>query len=289
MKKMMTIFACMAVAVTVWLGSPVGASAGETLRCASTTSTQNSGLFEYLLPLFEKESGITVQVIAVGTGAALELGKRGDVDLVFVHAKKLELEMLAAGWFIERQDVMYNDFILVGPTADPAAAGKAKGANGALGAIGKSGRPFVSRGDDSGTHKKELALWQQNGSVPDPATEKWYLAVGQGMAKTIRIAGEKQGYTLTDRGTWLAMQDQAQLGLAVVFEGDPVLFNQYGVMAVNPAKHPQVKIAAVRQFIAWLTGKSGQAAINNFKDQQGHALFIANAVAPGKGQPVAAR
>lgn len=280
MKRTMPIMALAAVAVALWLGTPTGAAAGEKIRCASTTSTQNSGLFEYLLPLFEKESGISVQVIAVGTGAALELGKRGDVDVVLVHAKKLELEMLEAGWFIDRQDVMYNDFVLVGPTADPAAVRKAKGADAALAAIRKAGQPFVSRGDDSGTHKKELTLWQQSGSVPDPATEKWYLAVGQGMAKTIRIAGEKQGYTLTDRGTWLAMQDQAQLGLAVVFEGDPVLFNQYGVMAVNPARHPHVKSPAVNRFIAWLTGKSGQAAISGFKDQQGNALFIANAARP---------
>lgn len=280
MKRTMTIVALALLAVSGWLGGPMGAIAGETIRCASTTSTQNSGLFEYLLPLFEKESGIAVQVIAVGTGAALELGKRGDVDVAFVHAKKLELEMVEAGWFIDRQDVMYNDFILVGPATDPAAVRKAKGANAALAAIGKAGQPFISRGDDSGTHKKELALWQQSGGVPDPATEKWYLAVGQGMAKTIRIAGEKQGYTLTDRGTWLAMQDQAQLGLAVVFEGDPALFNQYGVMAVNPARHPQVKSKAVNRFIAWLTGKSGQAAISGFKDQQGNALFIANAARP---------
>lgn len=280
MKRMMPIVALAVLAVALWLSGPTGAAAGETIRCASTTSTHNSGLFEYLLPLFEKESGIAVQVIAVGTGAALELGKRGDVDVVLVHAKKLELEMVEAGWFIDRQDVMYNDFILVGPTADPAAVRKAKGANAALAAIGKAGQPFISRGDDSGTHKKELALWQGSGSVPDPATEKWYLAVGQGMAKTIRIAGEKQGYTLTDRGTWLAMQDQAQLGLAVVFEGDLALFNQYGVMAVNPARHPHVKSAAGNRFIAWLTGKNGQAAINGFKDQQGHALFIANAARP---------
>lgn len=280
MKRTMTIVALAVLAVALWLGGPTGATAGETIRCASTTSTQNSGLFEYLLPLFKKESGIAVQVIAVGTGAALELGKRGDVDVAFVHAKKLELEMVEAGWFIDRQDVMYNDFILVGPAADPAAVRRGKDAGAALAAIRKSGQPFVSRGDDSGTHKKELALWQQSGSVPAPATEHWYLTVGQGMAKTIRIAGEKQGYTLTDRGTWLAMQDQAQLGLAVVFEGDPALFNQYGVMAVNSARHPHVKSTAVKQFIAWLTGKSGQAAINGFKNQQGHALFIANAARP---------
>lgn len=280
MKRTMPIVALAVLAVAVWLGTPTGATAGETIRCASTTSTQNSGLFEYLLPLFKKESGISVQVIAVGTGAALELGKRGDVDVVLVHARKLEVQMVEAGWFIDRQDVMYNDFVLVGPATDPAAVRRGKDAGAALRAIGKAGQPFVSRGDDSGTHKKELALWQLSGGVPDPATEQWYLTVGQGMAKTIRIAGEKQGYTLTDRGTWLAMQDRAQLGLAVVFEGDPTLFNQYGVMAVNPARHPQVKSTAGKQFIAWLTGKSGQAAINGFKDQRGHALFIANAARP---------
>lgn len=253
-----------------------GTAAAETrIKCASTTSTQNSGLFDYLLPLFEKKTGIKVDVVAVGTGAAIEIGKRGDADVVLVHAKNQELQAVEEGFFVNRHDVMYNDFVIIGPPDDPA---KIKGLKSALEAFEKiagSNAPFVSRGDKSGTHTKELAIWKQAGI--DPKGQKWYMEVGQGMEKTQRIANEKRAYTLTDRGTWLATKDKDKLEMAVVLEGDPVLFNQYGVMAVNPAKHQNVKQKEAMVFINWLTSPEGQAAIGDYKDEHGNKLFVPNA------------
>ena len=253
----------------------VNTSHAAVLRCASTTSTQNSGLFEYLLPLFKKDTSIEVQVIAVGTGAALRLGKKGDVDVVLVHAKDLELQMAAEGWFIGRHDVMYNDFVVLGPQNDPANINKAASATDAFQRIKAAQAPFVSRGDDSGTHKKELKIWGP--TQPDPKKDTWYLAVGQGMGKTLRIAAEKQAYVLTDRGTWLALQDQDKLDLKILYEGDPALFNQYGVMAVNPKKHPGVKIKEAKIFINWLISENGQQAIGAYRDALGNKLFKPNA------------
>ncbi|MEW6417601.1 MAG: substrate-binding domain-containing protein [Nitrospirota bacterium] len=245
------------------------------IRCASTTSTQNSGLFDYILPIFEKKTGIKVDVVAVGTGAALEIGKRGDADFVFVHAKELELKAVEEGYFVNRHDVMYNDFVIIGPDNDPA---KIKGIKSTLEAfrkIAESGHPFVSRGDKSGTHTKELVIWTKAGI--DPKGKTWYLEVGQGMEKTQRIANEKRAYTLTDRGTWLATKDKDKLEMMIVLEGDPILFNQYGVMAVNPAKHEHVKYKESMEFINWLISKEGQQAIASFKDKLGNQLFIPNA------------
>lgn len=252
-----------------------GISSAETrLRMASTTSTQNSGLFDYLLPLFEKKAGIKVDVIAVGTGASIEIGKRGDADVVFVHAKEQELKAVEEGFFVNRHDVMYNDFVIIGPTADPAKAKGLRSAAGALKAIAASGSSFISRGDKSGTHTKELSLWKKAGI--EPAGQKWYLEVGQGMEKTQRVADEKRAYTLTDRGTWFATKDRDKLDLAVVFEENPVLFNQYGVMAVNPEKHSHVKFKEAMAFVNWIISKEGQAAVAAFKDKNGNALFIPN-------------
>jgi tungstate transport system substrate-binding protein len=253
-----------------------GSAAAETrIRCASTTSTQNSGLFDYLLPKFEKKSGIKVDVVAVGTGAAIEIGKRGDADVVLVHAKNQELKAVAEGFFVNRHDVMYNDFVIIGPPDDPANIKGLKSATEAFKKIAASQTPFVSRGDKSGTHTKELAIWKQAGI--DPKGQKWYMEVGQGMEKTQRVANEKRAYTLTDRGTWLATKDKDKLEMAVVLEGDPVLFNQYGVMAVNPAKHPNLKNQEAMVFINWLISPEGQAAIGDYKDQHGNKLFIPNA------------
>ncbi|RJR47899.1 MAG: extracellular solute-binding protein [Deltaproteobacteria bacterium] len=245
------------------------------IKCASTTSTQNSGMFDYLLPIFEKKTGIKVDVVAVGTGAAIEIGKRGDADVVMVHAKEQELKAVKEGAFVNRHDLMYNDFVIIGPTNDPLKIKGMKSAAEALKKIAAQGSPFVSRGDKSGTHSKELALWKAAGV--DPKGQKWYLEVGQGMEKTQRIANEKKGYTLTDRGTWLATKDKDRLEMVVVLEGDPVLFNQYGVMAVNPEKHKQAKNKEAMIFINWLVSPEGQQAIGAFKDKHGNQLFIPNA------------
>jgi tungstate transport system substrate-binding protein len=245
------------------------------IRCASTTSTQNSGLFDYILPIFAQKTGIKVDVVAVGTGAAIEIGKRGDCDVVFVHAKELELKAVAEGFFVDRHDVMYNDFVIIGPANDPL---KIKGTKSALEAfrkIAEGASPFVSRGDKSGTHTKELSIWAK--ANLDPKGKPWYLEVGQGMEKTQRIANEKRAYTLTDRGTWLATKDKDKLDMVIVLEGDPVLFNQYGVMAVNPKKFSHAKYQEAMTFINWLISKEGQQTIGAFKDKNGNPLFIPNA------------
>jgi len=250
-------------------------SAETRIRCASTTSTQNSGLFDFLLPIFEKKTGIKVDVVAVGTGAAIEVGKRGDADVVMVHAKEEELKAVDEGVFVNRHDLMYNDFVLIGPANDPL---KIKGMTSAAEAfknIAAQEVAFVSRGDKSGTYIKELAIWKASGL--DPKGQKWYLEVGQGMEKTQRIANEKRAYTLTDRGTWLATKDKDKLEMIVVLEGDPVLFNQYGVMAVNRGKHKQTKYKEAMVFIDWLISPEGQQAIGAFKDKHGNQLFIPNA------------
>jgi tungstate transport system substrate-binding protein len=270
MLKGLCILAVFAVALAA------GSAAAQTrIKCASTTSTQNSGLFDYLLPIFEKKTGIKVDVVAVGTGAAIEIGKRGDADVVLVHAKDQELKAVEEGFFVNRHDVMYNDFVIIGPPDDPAKIKDLKSATGAFKKIAATGSPFVSRGDKSGTHTKELAIWKQAGV--DPKGQKWYMEVGQGMEKTQRVAHEKRAYTLTDRGTWLATKDKDKLEMVVVLEGDPVLFNQYGVMAVNPEKHKDVKHKEAMTFVNWLISPEGQEAIKSFKDKHGNALFIPNA------------
>lgn len=269
MKKLcffLTVFSVLITAITTHAGI---------LRCASTTSTQNSGLFEYILPIFEKDASIEVQVIAVGTGAALKIGKKGDVDVVLVHARKLELQMVSEGWFVGRHDVMYNDFVILGPPHDPATVTKAVSAANAFQRIMASKSTFVSRGDNSGTYKKELDIWAD--FCPDPKEDDWYLSVGQGMGKTLRIAAEKQAYVLTDRGTWLALKDKDRLNLKILHQGDPALFNQYGVMAVNPEKYPGVKIKEAKTFINWLVSEKGQQAIGSYRDPRGNKLFNPNA------------
>jgi len=253
--------------------SPVVAA--ERIRCASTTSTLNSGLFDYLLPIFEKETGIKVDVVAVGTGAALEIGKRGDADVVFVHAKEDELRLVKEGYFVNRYDVMYNDFVIVGPPDDPAGIKGLRSATQAFRKISTAKTPFVSRGDNSGTHKKEIKIWQSIGF--NPKGKKWYLEVGQGMAKALRIANEKGAYTLTDRGTWLALKERERFDMEITVEGDRILFNQYGVMAVNPERHPHVKYNEAMKFINFLVSEKGQRAIAGFRDSRGNQLFHPNA------------
>jgi tungstate transport system substrate-binding protein len=263
------------LAVFVLIVTGGNAAAATRIKCASTTSTQNSGLFDYILPIFAKKTGIQVDVVAVGTGAAIEIGKRGDADVVFVHAKPLELKAVQDGYFINRHDVMYNDFVIIGPPNDPAKIKALKSATEAFKKIAESKSPFVSRGDKSGTNIKELAIWKQAGI--DPKGQKWYMEVGQGMEKTQRVANEKRAYTLTDRGTWLATKDKDKLEMAVVLEGDPILFNQYGVMAVNPEKHKNAKYKEAMVFVNWLISPEGQVTIKSFKDKHGNALFVPNA------------
>ncbi|MDP2158597.1 MAG: extracellular solute-binding protein [Nitrospirota bacterium] len=248
------------------------AVAASEIICASTTSTENSGLFSYILPTFEKKTGIKVKVVARGTGAALEMGKRGDADVAFVHAKEQELKAVEEGYFVNRVDVMYNDFVIIGPDDDPA---KVKGTKSTVEAFKKisAASLFVSRGDNSGTNTKELSIWKKAGI--EPKGQKWYLDVGQGMEKTQRIANEKRAYTLTDRGTYLATKDK--LEMVIVHEGDPTLFNQYGVMAVNPEKQKHVKYREALEFVNWLISKEGQQAIATFKDNHGNQLFYPNA------------
>jgi tungstate transport system substrate-binding protein len=240
----------------------------------STTSTQNSGLFEHILPMFTEKTGIDVRVVAVGTGQALKNAENGDGDVVLVHSKPDEEKFVAEGWGVKRQDVMYNDFVIVGPAADPAGIAGLKDAAEAFKKIAAAEAPFASRGDDSGTNKAELKLWQDAGVDPEPASGTWYLATGSGMGATLNTAVGKQAYALTDRGTWLSFANKGDF--KVLVEGDPKLFNQYGVILVNPAKHANVKAKEGQAFIDWLTGSAGQAAIASYKigDEQ---LFFPNA------------
>lgn len=275
MRSSKRLVAILMVCLNLFVMVTTYAAAETRIRCASTTSTQNSGLFDYILPIFEKKTGLKVDVVAVGTGAAIEIGKRGDADFVFVHAKEQELKAVEEGFFVNRHDVMYNDFVILGPTSDPAKIKGVKLATDAFKKIGESGMLFVSRGDKSGTHTKELSIWKKTGI--EPTGQKWYLEVGQGMEKTQRIADEKRAYTLTDRGTWLATRDKDKLDMMIVLEGDSTLFNQYGVMAVNPEKLKTVKYKEAMEFVNWIISKEGQDTIASFRDKNGNQLFTPNA------------
>jgi tungstate transport system substrate-binding protein len=238
---------------------------------SSTTSTENSGLFRHLLPLFRNKTGIEVRVVAQGTGQALDTGKRGDCDVVFVHNRDAELKLVQDGWFVNRHDVMYNDFVIVGPKADPAGVKGMKDVVAALKAISTAQALLVSRGDKSGTHAAELRLWQAGGIDPKGT---WYRETGSGMGPTLNVASGMNAYVLADRGTWLAFKNRGEL--IVVVERDARLFNQYGIMLVNPARHPHVKQAAGRAFIDWMVSPEGQAAIADYKIG-GEQLFFPNA------------
>lgn len=240
----------------------------------STTSTQNSGLFEHILPSFTKKTGIDVRVVAVGTGQALKNAENGDGDVVLVHSKPDEEKFVADGWGVKRHDVMYNDYVIVGPAEDTAKIAGLKDAAEGLKRIAEEQAPFASRADESGTHKAELNLWRDAGVDPKPASGKWYLETGSGMGATLNTAVGKQAYALTDRGTWLAFANKSDF--KVLVEGDPKLFNHYGVMLVNPAKHSKVKAKGGQAFIDWLTSSEGQAAIASFKIG-GEQLFFPNA------------
>jgi len=244
------------------------------ITVASTTSTEQSGLFKHLLPIFEQKTGIQVRVVALGTGQSLDMGKRGDADVVFVHAKPLEEKFVAEGYGVKRFEVMYNDFVLVGPKSDPAKVGGTRDIVAALQKIKAAQAPFTSRGDKSGTHFAELELWKLAGV--DIAKDKgpWYRDTGSGMGPTLNTAAGMNAYALTDRGTWLSFKNRGELVISV--EGDQRLFNQYGVMLVNPAKHPHVKKEMGQAFIDWVISPEGQKAIAEYKIG-GEQLFFSNA------------
>jgi len=251
-----------------------GASAQERfITVASTTSTEQSGLFGHLLPAFEKASGIKVRVVALGTGQALDLARRGDADVVFVHDKVAEEKFVAEGYGVKRQEVMYNDFILVGPKADPAKAAGKDILEG-LRRVEATKSPFVSRGDKSGTHAAELRYWKLAGIDLDAKKGPWYRDTGSGMGPALNTASSMSAYILADRGTWLNFKNRGELGIVV--EGDTRLFNQYGVILVNPAKHPHVKQAEGQKFIDWVVSAEGQKAIADYKIG-GEQLFFPNA------------
>ena len=243
------------------------------ITVASTTSTEQSGLFKHLLPAFEKKTGIQVRVVALGTGQAIDLGKRGDADVAFVHDQEAEEKAVAEGSFVDRREVMYNDFVVVGPKSDPA---KAKGRDVVAGLkkIAQAKAPFASRGDKSGTHSAELRLWKEAGIDPQQGKGSWYRETGSGMGPTLNTASGMNAYALADRGTWLSFKNRGDL--AILVEGDKRLFNQYGVMLVNPQKHPNVKKAEGMAFINWVTSPEGQKTIADYKIG-GEQLFFPNA------------
>jgi tungstate transport system substrate-binding protein len=257
----------------------LGASAraqDKSIVVASTTSTQDSGLFGHILPLFQAKTGITVKVVAVGTGQALDIGRRCDADAVFVHAKPEEEKFVAEGYGVKRLQVMYNDFVLLGPKSDPARVRGGKDIVEAFRAIDRAGAPFLSRGDDSGTNAAELAIWKTTGLDPAHSKPSWYRAIGQGMGATLNMASSAEAYTLSDRGTWISFRNKGDL--EIIVEGDNRLSNQYGVILVNPQKCPAAKKEWAQVFIGWLVSPEGQNALASYRIA-GHQLFFPNASA----------
>ncbi len=253
--------------------TPIAVAQDKSIVVSSTTSTEQSGLFSYLLPAFEKKTGIQVKVVAVGTGQALDIGRRGDADVVFVHDKPAEEKFVDEGFSTKRNEVMYNDFVLIGPKSDPAKIDGGKDIQAALLKIASAQVPFISRGDKSGTHAAELRYWKSTGVEVSP-TANWYKETGSGMGPALNTASAMNGYILSDRATWLTFKNRGDL--VILVQGDPKLFNQYGVMLVNPAKYPQVKKAEGQAFIDWLISKDGQDTIASYK-VGGEQLFFPNA------------
>ena len=272
---MRSLFPGLAAALAAVLICCGAAAADEKfITVASTTSTEQSGLFGYLLPRFTEVTHIAIKVVAVGTGRALDIGRRGDADVVFVHDRPAEEKFLAEGFSTKRYDVMYNDFVIVGPKADPAHIAGNKDVTDALRKIAAAKAPFISRGDHSGTHEAELRLWKEAGVDLGAARGAWYREIGQGMGPALNMASGSNAYLLSDRGTWLSFKNRGDL--AILTEGDKRLFNQYGVMLVNPAKHPGVKAADGQAFIDWLISPAGQNTIAGYK-VGGEQLFFPNA------------
>jgi tungstate transport system substrate-binding protein len=266
------------LAVGIALVSAPALAQDKSIVVASTTSTQDSGLFAHILPKFKAKTGIDVKVVAQGTGQALDTGKRGDADVVLVHAKAQEDKFVAEGFGVKRFDVMYNDFVVIGPKADPAKIKGGKDVLAAFKAINDKASPFVSRGDKSGTHAAELALWKAGNLDPAAAKPAWYREIGQGMGAALNTASAMGAYVLSDRGTWLSFKNRGDL--EIVVEGDKRLFNQYGIMLVNPAKHAHVKKDLGQQFIDWIVSKEGQDAIRSYTIN-GQQLFFPNAAPTG--------
>ncbi|MDA9432346.1 extracellular solute-binding protein [Bradyrhizobium sp. CCBAU 51627] len=264
----------LAAIATLLFWSTCAYAQDRTITVASTTSTEQSGLFGYLLPLFTKEKGIAVKVVAVGTGQALDIGRRGDADVVFVHDRVAEDKFMTEGQGVKRYDVMYNDFVIVGPKSDPAHIAGDKDVADALRKIAAAKAPFISRGDKSGTHAAELRLWKEAGVDIATAKGSWYREIGQGMGPALNMASSSNAYLLSDRGTWLSFKNRGEL--AILTQGDKRLFNQYGVMLVNPDKHPDVKAKDGQAFIDWLISPKGQDAIAGYK-VGGEQLFFPNA------------
>jgi tungstate transport system substrate-binding protein len=274
-KKVMVVKVCLVLALTLVLAFPVMA-AGKVLMMATTTSTDNTGLLDYLAPHFTKSTGIDLKWTSVGTGKALKMGENCDVDVLLVHAPPAEKAYVEKGFGVNRREIMYNDFVIIGPDTDPAGI-KGKKVVDALGAIRAKGAVFASRGDNSGTNKKEMSLWKSTGAaVPDK--ESWYVQTGQGMLATINIAAERNGYTMTDRGTYIKYADtmKGNPPLKVLVEQDKILLNQYSVLAINPQRCPKAKIDLATAFSDWLAGAEAQGLIRDFK-LLGKALFVPNA------------
>jgi len=261
--------------LVAWPGAPSGAAEPErSIVVASTTSTEQSGLFGFLLPKFTARTGIEVKVVAVGTGQALDIGRRGDADVVFVHDRPAEDKFMAEGQGVRRFDVMYNDFVVIGPKADPAHIGGGRDVVEAFRKIAVARQPFVSRGDRSGTNEAELRIWRETGVTPDPAKDNWYRSIGQGMGPALNMASASEGYLLSDRGTWLSFKNRGSLTILV--QGDRRLLNQYGIMLVNPAKHPDVKVKEGQAFVDWVLSPEGQRTIADYKIG-GEQLFFPDA------------
>lgn len=270
--RMLLALLCVAALITGCVRTHSDDPAGEpSIILVTTTSTYDSGLLDYLLPFFEEDHNYDVKVVSLGTGQALEQGKNGDADVALVHAKSTELQMAADGHYVDRMDVMYNDFVIVGPSADPASLKDITDLSEALVILAESEAPFISRGDDSGTHKKETSLWKASDISPEGA---WYVSAGSGMGDTLRMTDEMQGYTLTDRASYLALRET--LDLVIVFEGAEDLFNQYGIMAVNPANYPSINYEGAKLLIDFFVSTRGQELIANFKPF-GDTLFFPNA------------
>ena len=265
-------FGCLIILVAGLIGQ--GALAASFIVLQSTTSTQNSGLLDAILPEFTEKTGIEVRVVAVGTGQALRNGRNGDGDVLLVHSPKAEQEFVELGFGLARHRVMYNDFVVVGPVSDPAGLSTSENASAAFSALSQGNARFVSRGDNSGTHMAELRLWATTKFDPHEASGTWYLEAGAGMGATLNVAVGMNAYALTDRATWIAFENKANH--RIVFQGDSRLFNQYGVIAVNPDMHDTIKAEDARVFVDWLLGQEGQKAIDGFRSG-GQQLFFANA------------
>jgi tungstate transport system substrate-binding protein len=269
---------CLGLMIALASASAAAASDHPFIVVASTSSTENSGLLAHLLPIFTARSGIEVRVVARGTGQAIRMAEAGDADVLLVHHQASEERFVAEGFGVRRTEVMYNDFVLIGPAADPAGISGEADIAAAFARIAERRAAFASRGDDSGTHKKEMSLWRASGADPRAASGGWYREAGAGMGATLNIAAATDAYVLSDRATWLAFRNKA--ALEVLSEGDPRLFNQYGVILVNPERHPHVRAAEGQAFIDWLVSPEGQAAIADFT-LDGRRLFFPNAAAGG--------